>query len=393
MNIKQLFSAHLAPTSPIPLGIEVSHAEGCYIFDTAGKKYLDLISGISVSALGHRHPKIIEAIENQLGKYLHIMVYGEFIQAPQVKLAKLLADNLPPNLDCVYFTNSGSEATEGAMKLAKRITGRSEIISFTNAYHGSTQGALSIAGAEWLKQNFRPLLPCTNQIRYNNFKDLEKITTATAAVFIEPLQGEAGAQESAIGFLKAVRERCTKTNTLLVFDEIQTGFGRTGSLWHFQQHNVIPDILLLGKALGGGLPLGAFIASKEMMQNLNHNPVLGHITTFGGHPLSCAAGLVALEIILQEKITERVGEKEALFRKYLTHPNIKTIRGKGLLLAIDVGSFEKVQTVINYCIANGVITDWFLFNENCIRLVPPLIITQEEIEMSCKVILEGMELI
>jgi acetylornithine/N-succinyldiaminopimelate aminotransferase len=388
---RQQFLSMLAPTSTIPLGLEIERAEGCYMYDIEGKKYLDLISGISVSSLGHRHPRVIAAVGEQLDKYMHLMVYGEFIQSPQVKFAELLCSTLPANLNCVYFTNSGTEATEGAMKLAKRATGRMEIIGCINSYHGSTQGALSIAGDEWFKNAFRPLIPGTRQIRYNNLEDLEYITTNTAAVFMEPVQAEAGAMVPDLGYLEAVRKKCDDTGALLVFDEIQTAFGRTGSMYNFQQSYIIPDILMLGKALGGGMPLGAFIASHELMQNFSHDPVLGHITTFGGHPVSCAAGKAALEVLLESDLINKVPEKESLFRNHLIHQGIKSIHGKGLLLAIEVGNFEEVQKLIHHCMNEGMVTDWFLFNTHCIRIAPPLIISEEEIRWACEVIHKALE--
>lgn len=388
---RQLFLSHLAQTSPIPLGLEIVRAEGCYLYDNEGKKYLDLISGISVSNIGHRHPKIINAIKDQVDKYLHLMVYGEYIQAPQVAFSKLLTDNLPSSLDCVYFTNSGTEATEGAMKLAKRSTGRSEIIGCINSYHGSTQGALSIAGDEWFKNAFRPLIPGTRQIRFNNFDDIELISANTAAVFIEPIQGEAGAILPKQGYLDSIRNRCSEVGALLVFDEIQTAFGRTGMLFNFQQHNIIPDILLLGKALGGGMPLGAFISSNSLMTNLTNNPVLGHITTFGGHPVCCAAGKAALEVLIESDLISQVPEKENLFRKQLIHPGIRAIHGQGMLLAVELEDFDIVQKVIQYCISNGLITDWFLFNDKCIRIAPPLTISKEEIEWACSIIKKALD--
>lgn len=380
---RELFLRHLAQTSPIPLGLEITHAEGCWLYGKDGKRWLDLIGGISVSALGHSHPAVKEAVHKQVDKHLHLMVYGEYVQSPQVDYAVALTQTLPENLDTVFFTNSGAEATEGAMKLAKRVTGRAEFISCKNAYHGSTQGALSLAGGDWLSQAFRPLLPNTKQIRFNAFEDIDLITEKTAAVFIEPIQGEAGAVVPARDYLQAIRKRCDETGTLLVFDEIQTGFGRTGTLWAFEQYDVVPDILLLGKSLGGGMPLGAFIASHEMMQLLTHDPVLGHITTFGGHPVSCAAGLAAFTFINENKLASQSLEKEKLLRSLL--PNQK-IHGKGLLLAVELNGFEQVQKVIHHCIGNGIITDWFLFNDRCIRIAPPLIISEEEIRLACEVI-------
>ena len=383
---RQIFLSQLAQTSPIPLGLEIDHAEGCWLYDINGKKYLDLISGISVSSIGHRHPAVVKAVKAQVDKYLHVMVYGEYIQSPQVSYARLLTDHLPESLNCVYFTNSGAEATEGGMKLAKRVTGRPEIIGYYNGYHGSTQGALSIAGGEWFKNSFRPLIPGTRQIRFNNFDDIKGITNHTAAVFLEPIQAEAGAILPDSGYLEAIRERCSETGTLLVFDEIQTAFGRTGLLFNFMKSGVVPDILLLGKALGGGMPLGAFIADKALMNEFTHDPVLGHITTFGGHPVSCAAGKAAMDVLLGSDIIEKVKEKEALFRDNLKHPGIKAIHGEGLLLAVEVSGFQEVQRIIRNCIDNGLVTDWFLFNDKCIRIAPPLNISEDEILWACETI-------
>ncbi|MGZ5244481.1 MAG: aspartate aminotransferase family protein [Bacteroidia bacterium] len=389
---RQLFLQHMAQTSSIPIGLEIARAEGCYLYDYEGNKWLDLIAGISVSALGHRHPKILEAIYAQSEKYLHLMVYGEYIQSPQVQYAKALVDTLPPTLNAVYFTNSGTEATEGAMKLAKRVSGRTQFISCKNAYHGSSQGALSLAGDDWLQQEFRPLLPDTLRIRYNNFEDLSQITERTAAVFIEPLQSEAGGVIPDIAYIQALRNRCTETGTLLIFDEIQTGFGRTGTLWAFEQYNVFPDILMLGKALGGGMPLGCFIADQKLMIQLSENPVLGHITTFGGHPMSCAAGLAMFKHLLESAYIEQVIKKENLFHNLLeSHPKVKALHGKGLLLALDVENFENVQKIIAYGLKNGLVTDWFLFNSQCVRIAPPLIISEEEIEEACRILVGALD--
>jgi len=387
---RQIFLSQLAQTSPIPLALEIERAEGCWLYDKDGRKYLDLISGISVSSIGHRHPAVVQAIKDQVDKYLHVMVYGEFIQSPQVSFAALLTSVLPENLNCVYFTNSGTEATEGAMKLAKRVTGRHEIIGFSNSYHGSTQGALSIAGGEWFKNSFRPLIPGNRQIRFNNFDDIELITNHTAAVFMEPLQAEAGAVLPVKGFLEAIRKRCTDTGALLVFDEIQTGFGRTGSVFYFQQEDVVPDILMLGKALGGGMPLGAFIADHGLMNAFTHDPVLGHITTFGGHPVSCAAGKAAFEVLLNSDWISSVPEKEKLFRDHLKAPDIIAVHGKGLLLAIEVSGFDKVKNAIQNCINQGLITDWFLYNDRCIRIAPPVSISNEEILLACDIIKKSL---
>ena len=390
LSQREFFLRHIAQTSDIPLGLEIERAEGCFIYDGSGKKYLDLISGISVSALGHGHPEIIKAIKNQAEKHLHLMVYGEYIQSPQNDLARLLVENLPDSLNSVYFTNSGAEATEGAMKLAKRFTGKTGFISFENAYHGSTQGALSLAGGEWLKSAYRPLLPDCVQLPYNDISSLERITNKIAAVFIDLVQVEAGVRRIDPGFLKALQEKCRQNGVLLVFDEIQTGMGRTGSLWAFEQYGVTPDILLLGKAFGGGMPLGAFITSKEMMQTLSFDPVLGHITTFGGHPVSCAAGYAALKTLINSGIKDTVREKESLFRKLLVSSKIKAFHSAGLLMALELESFDEVQRVIHGCIENGVITDWFLFNDKCIRIAPPLIIDDEEIIFACNVILNSI---
>jgi acetylornithine/N-succinyldiaminopimelate aminotransferase len=380
---REIFLRHLAQTSSIPLGLEVVHAEGCWLYGKDGQKWLDLIAGISVSALGHGHPEVRKTVHEQVDKHMHLMVYGEYVQSPQVEYAKALTETLPSSLNTVYFTNSGTEATEGAMKLAKRATRRAQFISCTNAYHGSTQGALSLAGADWLSQSFRPLLPNTKRIRFNEFEHLGLLTDEIAAVFIEPIQAEAGAVVAADGYLEALRKRCDGTGSLLVFDEIQTGFGRTGSLWAFEQYGVVPDILLLGKSLGGGMPLGAFIASYEMMQLLTHDPVLGHITTFGGHPVSCAAGFAAFTVVRDQNLTYKAIEKEKLIRSLLPG---HTIHGKGLLFALELNDFDEVQKVIRYCVDHGVVTDWFLFNDHCIRIAPPLVISDDEIRFACDIL-------
>lgn len=385
---RQLFFNHLAQTSETPLALEIEKAEGIYLVDVSGKRYMDLISGISVSNVGHRHPKVLAAIQNQLDKYLHLMVYGEYIQSPQVQLAKLLADNLPENLSSAYFVNSGSEAIEGAMKLVKRFTGRTEIISFKNGYHGSTHGSLSIMGNEEFKNAYRPLLPDIRQIEYNNVNDLKHITNRTAGVIVETIQGEAGAIIPQSDFLLQLRNRCTEVGAMLVADEVQCGFGRTGKLFAFEHYNFIPDIICLAKGMGGGMPIGAFISSKEIMHSLTNNPLLGHITTFGGHPVSCAASAATLKVLLEEKLIEKVEQKEKLFRSLLKHPKIKSINGKGLLLAIEFESYEQNKIIIDKCIENGVITDWFLFNAHSMRIAPPLTITEEEITAACKIILE-----
>lgn len=388
---RQLFFRHLAQTSPEPLNLEVESASGCYLTDKEGKRYLDLISGISVSNTGHRHPAVTEAIKLQLDRYLHVMVYGEYIQSPQVKFAGKLASLLPPSLDSIYFVNSGSEAVEGALKLAKRYTGRSGIVAFRNAYHGSTHGSLSVMGDDRLRIPFYPLLPGVSHLEYNSIEDLEQITRQTGCVIIEPVQGEAGVIAARPEFLTALRKKCTANGTLLIFDEIQTGFGRTGSLFAFERHGVVPDILLLAKAMGGGLPLGAFISSQVIMSCISHDPALGHITTFGGNALCCAAGLASLQVILDEQLAGSVPLKSAQFRQRLA--NLKGVvdyRSAGLLIAIELQSYEKVKKVISKCLRQGIITDWFLFNDHSIRLAPPLIIGEQDITMACDVITQAI---
>lgn len=371
--------------------LEIESAQGVYLCDVRGSKYLDLISGISVSNLGHRHPRVIEAIESQLKKYLHLMVYGEYIESPQVQFAKLLADQLPPGLNAVYFTNSGTEATEGAMKLAKRATGRNEFISFIHSYHGSTQGALSLMGAEYFRNAFRPLLPGSRQLHFNCESELAFITEETAGVIIEPVQAEAGVIIPEKEFMQALRKRCSQTGALLILDECQTGFGRTGTLWCFEPLGIVPDVLLLAKSLGGGMPLGAFIASHELMKSLSKNPALGHITTFGGHPVSCAAGKAALEVLLDEKLLSTVEKKKNLFTDLLDHRRIKSFRAAGLLMAAEFEDTTFCKKVIAACISRGVITDWFLFAPHCLRIAPPLIISEEEIRFACSAILQAID--
>lgn len=390
MNLRQLFLQHVAQTSTAPLAIEIVKAEGCELFDASGKRYIDLIGGISVANVGHRHPKVIAAVQQQLEAYMHVMVYGEFVQSPQVQYAKLLTDHLPPSLSSVYFTNSGAEAVEGAMKLAKRFTGRTEIAAFNHSYHGSTQGALSIIGDEYWRNAYRPLLPAIQHLNYNSFDDLNFITEQTACVIAESVQAEAGVISPKKEWMQALRQRCSQTGALLILDEIQTGFGRTGKLWGFQNFDVVPDIILLGKALGGGMPLGAFIASKEIMDSLTDNPVLGHITTFGGHPVCCATGLAAMQALLEEAHVESVQKKAALFKSLLVHPAIKRINSFGLWMAVEFDSFATCKKVIDYSIEQGVITDWFLFASNSLRISPPLIISEEQIQQACTIILEGI---
>lgn len=391
LSQRQLFLQHVAQTSPEPLALEIEKAEGIYLYDISGKKYIDLIAGISVSNIGHCHPNVVNAIQQQAQTYMHTLVYGEFIQSPQVQLAKYLSDLLPENLNSIYFTNSGAEATEGAMKLAKRFTGKPEIISCVNAYHGSTQGALSLLGDEFFKSAFRPLLPDTRQIRYNNLEDIELITERTAAIFLESVQAEAGVIAPTKEFLIAVRQKCNETGTLLVLDEIQTGCGRTGKLFAFEHFGILPDIILLAKGLGGGMPIGCFISDKRIMQSLTHNPVLGHITTFGGNAVCCAAALANIQTIHQQELYIDVPKKAALFLKLLKHPKIKKINNFGLLMAVYLDSFEQIHQVIQYCLKNGLITDWFLFANNCLRIAPPLIITEDEIQASCSILLAALD--
>lgn len=388
---RQLFLHHLAQTSDSPMLLEIEKAEGIYLYDIYGKRYLDLISGISVSNVGHRHPKVLEAIRQQMDKYLYLMVYGEYIQSPQVLLAKKLSQLMPEGLDNVYFMNSGSESIEGAMKLAKRYTGRKEIICFSNAYHGSTQGALSLIGSEEMKSPFTPLLPGIKSLPFNNVEALANINSNTACVVAEMVQGEAGIIPGTQQFISALRKRCTETGALLVADEIQSGFGRSGSLWAFEQYGIVPDIVCIAKAMGGGMPLGAFVASKQVMSSLTHHPVLGHISTFGGHPVSCAAALAAIEVLEEENLVFKAGQKAALFSQLLKHPKIKELRAAGLMMALELGSEELNKKVILSCIEKGLITDWFLFCQSAMRIAPPLTIGEEEIKEACNIILSALD--
>jgi len=397
MTNRQLFFNHISQTSGSPLAIEIVKAQGCKMWDVNGKEYIDLIGGISVCNVGHRHPKVIRAIKKQLDKYLHVMVNGELVLSPQTQYAKLLTENLPASLNSVFFTASGTEATEGAMKLAKRFTSKTQIVSFKNSYHGSSQGSLSIIGDEYWRNAFRPLLPDILQLNFNSFQDLELITERSACVIAETIQAEAGVIAPQKNWLQALRKRCNKTGTLLVLDEIQCGFGRNGTLWAFEQFGVVPDVLLLGKALGGGMPLGAFIADKKMMDCLTNNPVLGHINTFGGHPVCCAAGLAAMNVLLNDKLIEKVKEKEKLFISILHHSKIKNIRSHGLMIAIEfensdvnkkiIDALLQIPGSINTAVTTpAIFTDWFLFAPQCLRIVPPLIISKEEIKQACAII-------
>jgi acetylornithine/N-succinyldiaminopimelate aminotransferase len=380
---RQIFLQHIAQTSDSPYLLEISHADGIYLYDPEGNPYIDLISGVSVSNLGHRHPAVVGAVRDQLDRYMHLMVYGEYILSPQVKLAALLNEVLPPRLGCTYFVNSGSEAVEGALKLAKRYTGRTKIIAFRNAYHGSTAGALSVMGEESFKNAFRPLMPGTTFLDFNSFEGLDQIDRNTACVIMEPIQGEGGIILPRPGFLEEIRERCDRAGALLIFDEIQTGMGRTGSLFAFHHWDVTPDILMLAKSIGGGMPLGCFISSSKIMSVFKTNPVLGHITTFGGNPVSCAAGRASMEVLLEGDLLGEVPSKEILFRDHLRHEAIQEIRGKGLFLAVELGSADLVQKLIRLAREDGLITDWFIFHDTAFRIAPPLIITPAEIRDVC----------
>ncbi|MCD4730757.1 MAG: aspartate aminotransferase family protein [Bacteroidales bacterium] len=378
---REIFLNHLGLPSKNPLGIEIESANGIYMYDTEGKEYIDMVSGVAVSNVGHRHPRVIQAIKAQLDKYMHLMVYGEIIQTPQVQLAKKFADNLPPNLNSVYFVNSGSEAIEGAIKLAKRYTGRTEIIAFENAYHGGTHGALSVLGNESLKNAFRPLLPDIKHLKFNCFEELSEITEKTACVIVESVQAEAGIILPDKHFLSTLKDRCKETGTLLILDDIQMGFGRTGKLFSFENFEFIPDILTLAKGMGGGMPIGAFISSKEIMDSLTFNPTLGHITTFGGHPVCCAAALANLEVIIEDKLAELANLKGIYFKQELSGiEQIKEIRQIGLMLGIELESISMTDKLMQNFIDQGLITDRFLFMPNAFRIAPPLIISQSEIE-------------
>ena len=388
-NLRQLFLEHVGQTSDNPMMLEVERAEGIYLYGRDGKRWIDLISGVSVSAVGHGNRQVIDAICSQAQDYLHLMVYGEAVESPQVRYAQRIASLLPDPLDTVYFVNSGSEAVEGALKLAKRYTGRTEIIYYKNAYHGSTHGSLSVMGGEEYRNAYRPLLPDTRQIRFNEPADLRYVTPRTACVIIEPVQGEGGIFPADRDYLQALRDRCDQTGTLLIYDEIQTGLGRTGTLYFFQQYGIVPDILCTAKAFGGGMPLGAFIASNRIMSVLKTNPVLGHITTFGGHPVCCAAGLAALEYILSERLTELADAKGALYESLLAgHPLVREIRRTGLLRGVEFGDSELAARIVLRAIDRGLMTEWFLFHDTAMRIAPPLTITDAEIRESCEILLE-----
>ena len=391
MNQRELFLRNIAQTSDAPLALEIVKAKDVTLWDVHGKTYLDLISGISVCNIGHSNPEVIEAVKKQAELYMHIMVYGELIESPQVQYATELISHLPSSLNSVYFTNSGTEATEGAMKLAKRVTGRTQILAFHNSYHGSTQGALSVMGSEYWRNAFRPLLPGIIHAEYNSIESVELIDENLACIILEPVQAEKGVNVPSIEWMQAIRKKCDEKGVLIILDEIQTGFGRTGTLFSFQHYDIIPDILLLGKALGGGMPLGAFIASNTLMDAFTNNPVLGHISTFGGHPVSCAAGLAAFKFLLNNHLMDGVESKRAIFKSKLVHPLIKEFRSHGLLMTIEFESRDVNKKIIDLSIEGGVFTDWFLFAPHCMRLAPPLIISEEDICKACEIILSACD--
>ncbi len=386
-----IFHDRLAQTSPFPLALDVVKAEGCWIHTRDGKRYLDLVAGLAVNNTGHRHPKVIQAIKEQADRYLHVIPYGEFIQEPQVRYAERLASVLPPQLNCTYFVNSGTEANEAAIKLAKRVTGRTRLMACHRSYHGSTHGSLSITGNEEKKYRNRPLLPDVQFIIYNDLAEVERIDAHCAAVILETVQGDSGVRPPTAAWLRALRKRCDETGTMLVFDEVQTGFGRTGKLFAFEHFGVVPDILVLGKALGGGMPMGAFVSSREHMALFTHHPVLGHITTFGGHPIPCAAGLAALEVLLEEDLPENARRMGALFKELLVHPAIREVRGLGLMLAVDLGNAGKVQRVVKGCLEQGVLGFWFLSCPEAFRIAPPLTISEAEVRTACTAITRELE--
>lgn len=387
---RQLFLNHLAQTTDFPLLIEIERAEGIYMYAPDGKAYIDMISGIGVSNVGHRHPAVVRATKDQIDKYMHLMVYGEYVQTPQAKLAEALTNTLPSSLDSVYLVNSGSEAVEGALKLAKRYTGRPNIVSCKDAYHGSSHGALSAGGNEIFKRNYRPLVPGHIHVPFDDDRAFATIDEHTAAVIVETVQGEAGVRVATGDYFKKLKAHCDSVGALLILDEIQAGFGRTGKFWAFEHYGMTPDILVSAKGMGGGMPIGAFISSKQIMDVLKENPILGHITTFGGHPVSAAASLATINTILDENLIDQVDAKADLFCELLVHPRIKEVRRKGLMMAVAFDSFEILKPVIDRAIELGVITDWFLFCDNAMRLAPPLVITEEEIKKACKIILQAI---
>ncbi|MFM6952217.1 MAG: aspartate aminotransferase family protein [Bacteroidota bacterium] len=389
---RQTFLENMAQTSPNPLALHVVRAEGNYLFDVDGNKYLDLIAGISVCNIGHQHPAVVQAVQAQAAEFMHVMVYGETVQTPQSNYAKQLVYCLPENLNCCYFVNSGAEAIDGAMKLAKRVTGKTQFVALTDAYHGSTQGPLSLMSNEYYSQSYRPLLPSVHFVNQNDLSAIDHIPWSDiAGVVVEIVQAERGDQLSSSEFLQALRRKCDQHCCLLIFDEIQTGFGRTGTLFAFEQVGIVPDVLVLGKALGGGMPMGAFIADRALMSTLSNQPILGHITTFGGHPVVAAAGAAALNVLQSEDLISAVFDKEKLFRQCLKHPRILAIHGRGLMLAVELADFDSVQLCIQKMLDKGLFSDWFLFAPNCLRISPPLTISHEEIESACQRILAALE--
>lgn len=391
-TIRELFFRHVAQTSPSPLGLEINRAEGVFLFTPQGRRIMDLVSGVCVSNTGHGNSEILDAVKDQIDRHMHLMVYGEIIQSPQSEHAALLTSCLHPSLNSVYYVNSGSEANEAALKLAKRATNRREIVSFVGSYHGSTHGALSVMGSEEFKNSFRPLLPGVININFNSFEDLSLITEKTACVIAEPVMAEAGVVIPLDGYLKALRERCNETGTILIFDEIQTGFGRCGELFAYQKYGVVPDILTLAKALGGGMPLGALVASSKLMTMWQSNPVLGHITTFGGHPVCCAAAHASLKILLRERWVPEVSEKSAIFVNSLKgHRAVKEIRAEGLLIAVDLKEREYASKILEILLEEDILSDWFLFYPTAFRIAPPLSITREEVELAVKAIIRALD--
>lgn len=390
--LRKQFLAHVGQTSPSPMLVEVARAEGSFFYTPEGKRYYDLVAGVSVSNVGHCNPAVVKAVQEQAARYMHVMVYGELVETPQVEYAAKVASLLSGGLSSLYFVNSGAEAVEGALKLAKRYTGRTELVSFKNAYHGSTHGSLSVMGGEEYRNSYRPLLPDVRQLRFNRPEDLEQITARTACVIVEPVQGEGGIQLPAPGFLEALRRRCDETGALLIFDEIQTGTGRTGTLYYFQQAGVTPDILCTAKSFGGGMPLGAFISSDGIMSTLKTNPVLGHITTFGGHPVCCAAGLAALEYLLGEGLMQQADAKGARYEQAMrAHPAVKKVRRAGLLMAVEFGDAALCERVVQRAVETGLLTEWFLFWPTALRIAPPLTITDDEIDASCRILLDAID--
>jgi acetylornithine/succinyldiaminopimelate/putrescine aminotransferase len=391
LSQRQLFLNHLGQTSDFPLMLEIERAEGVYMYGADGTRYLDLISGIGVSNVGHRHPRVVQAVKDQLDRYMHLMVYGELVQSPQVRLAEALSQTLPDPLSSAFLVNSGSEAVEGALKLAKRYTGRPNLVSCYQAYHGSSHGALSVSGSENFKQGYRPLLPGVSHIRFNTPEDFSQIDERTAAVIVETVQGEAGVRVADDDYFRALRQHCNNVGALLILDEIQAGFGRTGTFWAFEAYDIVPDILVTAKGMGGGMPIGAFISSSEIMSVLKNNPILGHISTFGGHPVSAAASLATLRVIQEENLLAQVPAKAEFIKQQLKHPAIRSIRHRGLMMAVEFDSFDVLKPIIDRAIELGVLTDWFLYCDNSMRVAPPLTIQENELEEACAIIRQAID--